>query len=107
VRTHADLRKSVAALLGDTSGDELTVFGEDAVCGALQKAGAPRVRSTTRDKIAAEIVATLTWTTDRLTKLFALYSGEAAPPPKPKPATTKAAAKPLPRPLPKPLPDQS
>lgn len=107
VRTHADLRASAAALLDDDSGKDLDVFGEDAVLGALQKAWAPRVRSTTRDKIAADILATLTWTTERLMKLFATYSGEAPPAPKPKPAAPKTSVKPLPRPLPKPLPDPS
>lgn len=107
VRTHADLRKSVAALLGDTSGEQLEVFGEDAVAGALQKAAAPRIRSTTRDKIAADVLAALTWSSEQIMKLFNAYAEVAPPPPKPKPAAAKPSQKPLPRPLPKPLPEES
>lgn len=107
LRTHADLRKSVAALLDDKSGDDLAVFGEDALVGALQKAWAPRVRSTTRDKIAADVLAALTWSSERIMKLFSAYAEVAPPPPKPKAATVRTGQKPLPRPLPKPLPEQS
>ena len=107
VRTHADLRKSVAALLDDGSGDELAVFGEDAVVGALQKAWAPRVRSTTKEKIAADLLAALTWSSERIMKLFAAYAEVAAPAEKPKAPAARTAQKPLPRPLPKPLPDEA
>lgn len=102
LRSYTDLRQSVAVLLGDKSGDELAVFGEEALVGALAKAQAPRVRSTTRDKIAADVLAGLTWTCERLRKLYETYGGMAAPPPKPKPPTVARAAKPLPKPLPKP-----
>lgn len=103
LRTHADLRASVKALLGDASGDDLAVFGEDAVLAALQKAGAPRVRSTTKEKVAADIVASLAWAADRLQQLFGVY-GEVAPAaPKPKPPVARGPAKSLPKPLPKPL----
>jgi hypothetical protein len=100
VRTHTDLRASAAALLDDNSGADLAVFGEDAVAAALQKAGAPRVRAATRDKLAADVLAALTWSSERIMNLFNAYA-EVAPPVKAKPAV--AAQKPLPRPLPKPL----
>ena len=104
VRTHADLRASVAALLGDTSGSELTVYDEETLFDVLQKAGAPRIRSTTRDKLAAEIVESLTWASKRLLDLYNLQAGvEVVAPPKPKEAAAKPAKpKPLPKPLPKP-----
>jgi hypothetical protein len=105
LRTHADLRQSVAALLGDPSGSELTAVGEDAVLGVLQKAWAPRVRSTTKDKLGAEILATLTWSAERILKLYNAYAEVAPPPVKAKPVVVKPTAKPLPRPLPKPLPE--
>jgi hypothetical protein len=105
LRTHADLRASVAALLEDASGADVAVFGEDAVLDALQKAWAPRVRAATKEKIAADILAGLTWTTERLLKLFNTYAEIEAPAPKPKPAIAKVTPKALPKPLPKPLPE--
>jgi hypothetical protein len=100
LRTHADLRRSAAVLLGDASGADVEPWGEDATFGALQKAQAPRVRSTTRDKVAAEIVAALQWSSERIRQLYVKYAEEAPPEPKAKPATVRKAAKPLPKPLP-------
>ncbi len=105
VRTHKDLRASVAALLGDTTGNDLAVYGEDAVLEALHKGWAPRVRAATKDKIAADMLAALSWTTERLLKLFNTYAEIEAPAPKPKPAVVKSTPKALPKPLPKPLPE--
>lgn len=105
VRTHADLRASVAALLGDTSGRELTVHDEETLFEVLQKASAPRIRSTTRDKLAAEITAALEWSAKRLLDLFNLHAGAAALPQKAKEAAAETPKpKPKPKPLPKPLP---
>lgn len=103
VRTHADLRASVAALLEDPSGAELPVFGEEQLIAALQKASAPRVRSTTKDKLAADVQAGLVWSSERLMALFNRFADVAAPEPKAKEATprTKAPPKPLPKSLPK------
>ncbi len=103
VRTHADLRKSAAALLEDDSGADLPVFGEDELIEALQKAWAPRVRSTTKDKIAADVQAGLVWSSERLMQLFNRFADVAAPAPKVKEATprSKATPKPLPKSLPK------
>jgi hypothetical protein len=108
VRTHADLRASVKALLEDTSGDALPVFGEDAVLASLQKAWAPRVRSTTKEKIGADVLAGLQWASERIMKLFEAFAEVAPPAARPAaPAPARAAQKPLPRPLPKPLPEQT
>lgn len=98
-----DLRVSAKVLLGDDSGAELPVFGEEQLVAALQKAQAPRVRSTTKDKIGTEILAGQTWTSERLRKLFETYAGEAVAAQKPKPVAAKVAGKP--KPLPKPLPN--
>ena len=104
VRSHADLRASTKALLGDDSGERLAVWGEVALVEALAKATAPRVRSTTRDKIAAEIVAGLDWAAERLLKLYETYAEVEAPAPKPKVVAPRpAVVKPLPKPLPKEL----
>lgn len=100
LRTHADLRASVATLLGDASGAQLEPWGEDAFFGALQKAQAPRVRAATRDKVGAELIATLQWTCERVRQLYAKYAEEAPPEPKPKAPAVRKAAKPLPKPLP-------
>lgn len=105
LRNHADLRASAKALLGDNSGADLSVFGEDAVLDALQKAWAPRVRATTKEKLGTEILAGLTWTVERLVNLFDRYAGTATPAAKPKAAAAKPAGKALPKPLPKPLPE--
>jgi hypothetical protein len=80
------------------------VWGEVALVEALAKATAPRVRSTTRDKIAAEIVAGLDWAAERLLKLYETYAEVEAPAPKPKVVAPRpAVVKPLPKPLPKEL----
>lgn len=106
VRTHADLRASTAALLDDASGGALAVFGEDAVVEALQRAQTPRARSSTRDKVTADILAGLCWASERLLRLYNLHAEIAVPAATPKPtATVKAAGKPKPKPLPKPLPE--
>ncbi|MFY9345875.1 MAG: DUF2779 domain-containing protein [Planctomycetota bacterium] len=102
LRSHADLRASVQALLGDASGKDLTVWGEDAILAALQKAQAPRVRATTKEKIGAEILATLTWTVEQLQQLFTAQAGADAAPQKPKVAVARPATKSLPKPLPEP-----
>ena len=100
VRTHADLRASAAVLLDDASGKDLAPWGEDAFFGELQKAQAPRVRSTTRSKIGADLLATMQWSVERLKALFAKHAEEEPAPAKPKAAPVRKAAKPLPKPLP-------
>jgi hypothetical protein len=101
LRDHADLRASAAVLLGDASGKDVTPWGEDAFYGEVQKAQAPRVRSTTRSKVAGDLVASLQWSVERLKALFAKYAEEEAPVAKPKAAApARKAAKPLPKPLP-------
>ncbi len=106
LRTHADLRASANALLEDASGASLPVFGEDELLAALQKAWAPRIRATTKEKIGADVLAGLTWASERVMNLFNAFAEVAAPAAKAVPAAPRAAQKPLPRPLPKPLPEQ-
>ena len=101
VRSHADLRSSVAALLGDNSGSEVTVHDEETLFDALQKATAPRVRAAKKEQFAAQITNSLTWASQRLLDLFNLHAGIEAAAPKPK---ADAAAAPKPKRLPKPLP---
>ncbi|MBX3464624.1 MAG: DUF2779 domain-containing protein [Planctomycetes bacterium] len=100
LRRHDDLRASVAMLLDDASGAELTAFDEDQLCAALTKAATPRIRSTTKDKIADEIKAAVTWSAERLFDLYRKYAEiptEVAPKaPKAKATRQKALPKPLP-----------
>jgi hypothetical protein len=101
LRGHSDLRTSVRALLDDRSGDELAVQDEDGLRELLDKAGAPRIRSTTKEKIAAEIKAAVEWQSQQLVKLYRKY-GEVEEQQRPKPAApaARSAAKSLPKPLP-------
>jgi hypothetical protein len=102
LRNHGDLRATVAAWLDDRSGDELTVFGEDDLRAALNKAATPRIRSTTKDKLASEIKAAVVWTSERMLHLYRKFAEVEIPQAA---STVKAGgAKPRPKPLPKPLP---
>jgi hypothetical protein len=67
---------------------------------ALQKAWTPRARSTTKDKVAAEILASLTWAAERIHQLFLAYGEIQAEAPKQKPERPRATGKALPKPLP-------
>ncbi|MBL8728309.1 MAG: DUF2779 domain-containing protein [Planctomycetes bacterium] len=102
LRSHADLRRTVATWLGDHSGDDLPVYGEDDLREALNKAATPRIRSTTRDKLAGEIQAGVVWTSERMLDLYRKFAEvEVVRAPK---TVKAAAAKTRPKPLPKPLP---
>ncbi|MEZ6036626.1 MAG: DUF2779 domain-containing protein [Planctomycetota bacterium] len=98
LRDYRDLRLAVAALLGDRSGDDVAMLGDDERLQALDKARQPRVRATTRDKLAAEFEAGLRWQAERLRQLFEHFAGITVAPPAPKPKPQKPrAAKPLPK----------
>ena len=102
VHDQDDLRATVAAWLGDGSGAEISVYGEDELRETLAKAAAPRIRSTTRDKLAAEVIAGVDWKVERMLDLFRRFAEvEIARPTK---APKAAAGKPkqLPKPLPPP-----
>ncbi|MCA8953894.1 MAG: DUF2779 domain-containing protein [Planctomycetes bacterium] len=96
LRGHVDLVASVAALLGDDSGKELAFRDEDQLRELLEKAWAPRVRSTTRQKIAKQVEETLDWRSGRMLELFRKF-GEFEPkqprPAKPAARPTKALPK--------------
>ncbi len=102
LRTHSDLAASVAALLDDRSGSELAVKNEDDLREALEKAGAPRVRSTTKDKLAADIKAGVVWQSEQMLKLYGKYAEVEESRSKPTAPAAKAPVKALPKPLPKP-----
>lgn len=101
LRDHHDLRQSVAALLEDNTGAELPVFGEEQLRQWLAKACAPRVRAATKEKLGAEILAGLTWSSERLFDLYRKFAEVEVKAPKAK-APVKVSSKPLPKPLPLP-----
>ena len=100
LRGHSDIRASVRALLGDRSGDDLAVQDEDQLRELLDKAGAPRIRSTTKEKIAAEIRAAVEWQSQQLVKLFRKFAEVEEQRPRPAAPAARSAAKSLPKPLP-------
>ena len=72
--THSDLEASVAVLLQDKSGAELALHNEDDLREAIDKAAAPRIRSTTKDKIASDMKAWVAWRSDRLLQLYRKFA---------------------------------
>lgn len=100
LRGHGDLAASVAALLDDPSGIGLAVRTEDDLRLTIEKASAPRVRSTTKEKIAAEVKQGLVWQTERLLQLYRKYGEVEAQRPKPAAPPAKGPVKALPKPLP-------
>lgn len=98
---HDDLVTSAAALLGDAAQPPATSLAEPDLRDMIEKASAPRVRSTTREKIAGEIQAALQWRCERLLALFRKFAELDAPARRPTaPAIVKKAIKALPKPLP-------
>ncbi|MEO6595439.1 MAG: DUF2779 domain-containing protein [Planctomycetota bacterium] len=98
---YSDLRATAKALLDDDSGAELAIFGEDTLRAALSKAATPRIRSTTKDKIAAEIKSGVSWASEQLLRLFRKFGEVEAQVPRPTAVKARTASKPLPKPLPK------
>jgi hypothetical protein len=99
LRSHTSLVESTAVLLDDKSGADLPIVGEDALREAIDKASTPRVRATTKEKIAADVKSSLVWASERLLQLFRKYA-EVTAQARPKPAApTKTSAKPLPKPI--------
>jgi hypothetical protein len=107
LRTHTDLEATVAALQNDTSGADLAIRNEDQLREAIDKATAPRSRSTTKDKIAADMKAWVGWCSDRLLQLYRKFAEVEDVRQKAPPATAKSAAKSPPKPLPRQLPKPS
>lgn len=70
LRGHGDFNATVAAFLDDKSGRKLPLQDEDSLREFLDKAWAPRVRSTTREKIATQIRGSLEWRSERMLTLF-------------------------------------
>lgn len=101
LRGHEVLATSVAAILEDESARKQPLQNEDELREALEKACAPRVRSATKEKIAADLKAAFTWQSEQLLKLYRTLAGVEAQPAKPA-APAPKPQKALPKPLPKP-----
>jgi hypothetical protein len=104
---HEDLATSATALLDDAVLHSNAMpapavnITEPELREMIEKAAAPRVRSTTREKIAAEIQAALQWRCERLLALFRKFAELDAAARRPSAAPiAKKAVKPLPKPLP-------
>jgi hypothetical protein len=100
IRCHTDLAASVLALLDDPSGAGLPIRDEDGLREAIEKASVPRVRSTTKEKIADEIKAVLAWRCEQLLKLFRKFAEVELQRPKAPTPVAKGPVKALPKPLP-------
>ncbi len=81
------------ALLDDDSVDELALQDDEQATAALQRALAPRIRATTREKTAAEVQAWVAWQARVLMDLFRTFartgSHTVAPPSAPLPTPPK------------------
>lgn len=97
LRDHTDLVATARALLDDAAGDPGEVRGEDALRETLEKAWAPRIRATTREKITAAITQSLTWDCEQMLALYRKFSGFAAQIPTPTPKPARGPAKALPK----------
>lgn len=102
LRSYADFVEVARVLLDDDSGKEHPLLAEEARFEALQRARAPRVRATTRDKISGEIREALSWQADRL---CALYEAFAEVETRKKPERSSGSSRNPTKPLPK-LPEE-
>lgn len=87
-------------LLGDTKGTELAIHDADELLAATHKMIAPRIRSATREKLAADILARLQWQTETMLELYRKHLAEEKPAvkaPATKPASTMGPRKKLPK----------
>lgn len=103
LRGHTDLRTSVAVLLEQTMPPDLAVQNDEQIRETLERAFAPRIRSSTKEKIGAELQAYAAWHAAQLLALYQKYADVASMPRgkqvvTPTRASTKQA---LPKPLPK------
>ncbi len=106
LRGHAELPRTVAALLPECLPAVTDALEEDSLRQAVEKICAPRLRAATREKLAAELQASLQWASAALLALYRKLA-DVEPPKKAEPAgrpKPKALPKEPPKPLPKPLP---
>ncbi|MFK7741293.1 MAG: DUF2779 domain-containing protein [Planctomycetota bacterium] len=68
--------EAAAKLVDDHGAEDHPMLEADVRFEALQKARAPRVRATTRDKIAAELKDALAWQAETLAKVYSAFAGE-------------------------------
>ncbi|HEB52095.1 MAG TPA: DUF2779 domain-containing protein, partial [bacterium] len=68
------LAEVVAALLDDRSGRDISALDPDHRFEMLSRARAPRVRSSTREKLAEELLTALDWQAAQLVRLFETFA---------------------------------
>lgn len=76
---YQDFPAVCATLLDDASGLEIEALRAEVRFELIQKARAPRVRATTKEKIAGVILEALEWQVERLRTLFTEFAGPAGP----------------------------
>lgn len=105
LRGHRQLQKTVAAVLPTFRPGSDAALDEEVLKESIERMNTPRSRKQTRDKIAADLQASLHWCSDALLAMFRTF-GEIDPKPKavPRPAVPLVAG--APKKLPKPLPGQ-
>lgn len=74
LRGHSDLGRSVAALLGDKSGKKQAVQDENDLRELLERTFAPRVRATTKQKVAGQIEESMRWRSEQMLALFRKFA---------------------------------
>ena len=102
LRGHRELTRTVKAFLPDFRAADTAALDEDELRAALDKICAPRVRAATREKLAADLDASMRWASEALLALFRHF-GEVEVKSAAKPAASpgkKAPPKKLPKPLP-------
>ena len=72
--SYSNFQTVVGTVLNDHSGDKLKALDVNYQYEVLQKARAPRARSTTRNKISVEIQEALSWQAHRLMDLYNVFA---------------------------------
>lgn len=72
--SYSNFRTVVGTVLNDHSGDKLKALDANYQYEILQKARAPRARSTTRNKVSAETQEALSWQAHRLMDLYNVFA---------------------------------
>lgn len=71
---NSDLAAMARALLADAGADQLALADDDAAFAAIEKAITPRVRASTREKLAADLLERVRWQSRALLQLFRVHA---------------------------------
>jgi hypothetical protein len=100
LRGHRELATTVRALVPEFRAGDAAALDEEQLRATIEKMNTPRSRKQTRDKLAADLQASLDWCSESLLAMYRKFAGVEAPaaPAAPKPAL-KAPVKKLPKPI--------